>query len=208
MTDVWLKRWNDRFREDAYAYGTEANEFLKAQILKLKAGSILFGAEGEGRNSVYAATQGWQVSAFDISEEGKNKALKLADEHNVNIDYQVGLLPGLTFANETFDAIALIYAHFPPRIRSDYHRLLSTKLKKGGTVIVEAFGKNHPEYQEQNPKIGGPRDLESLISTKELEADFKDYEILELAEKEVTLSEGLYHNGVGSVTRFVAKKRS
>ncbi|WP_053978316.1 class I SAM-dependent methyltransferase [Mangrovimonas xylaniphaga] len=207
MTDTWLQLWNDRYRDPVYAYGTNPNEFLKLQLQKLEPGNILFGAEGEGRNSVYAATLGWKAHTFDISIEGKQKALKLAEENHVSIDYQVGLLPELDFPNEHFDAIALVYAHFPTNIRSEYHQLLDKKLKKGGYIIMEAFSKNHLEYRNRNPKIGGPGDLALLFSKEELKSDFPNYEILELEETEVTLHEGLYHNGIGSVIRFVGRKK-
>lgn len=207
MTDNWLKIWNDRYLKTEYAYGIEPNKFLKEQLRNLKSGKILFGAEGEGRNAIYAAKIGWNVSAFDISVEGRNKALKLAKENNVSIDYKVGKLPDLDFEDDKFDVIALIYAHFPPDIKSEYHKLLDVKLKKGGIVILEAFGKNHLEYRSKNPKIGGPADLGSLFSTDELKLDFENYEILELVEKEIELSEGLYHNGKGSVTRFIGRKK-
>ncbi|WP_020529033.1 class I SAM-dependent methyltransferase [Flexithrix dorotheae] len=195
MIDNWLKRWNERYKEKDYAYGTAPNEFLKEQLSKLKTGTILFGADGEGRNSVFAAKLGWNVHAFDISIEGKNKALKLANENNVSIDYKVGLLPDLEYQDEYFDGIALIYAHFPPNIKSEYHKILDKKLKKGGIIIFEAFGTNHLEYRNENPGIGGPPDLDSLFSTDELMSDFKNYEIIELEEKEVELNEGLYHIG-------------
>lgn len=80
-------------------------------------------------------------------------------------------------------------------------------MKKGGIVLFEAFGKNHLDYRNRNPKIGGPMDIESLFSVEELKSDFKNYKILELEEKETELSEGLYHNGKGSVTRFVGIKQ-
>ncbi|MDC6367395.1 MULTISPECIES: class I SAM-dependent methyltransferase [Flavobacteriaceae] len=207
MSDNWLNQWNDRYSESAYAYGVEPNEYLKIQLDQLKTGNILFGAEGEGRNAIYAATQGWTVSAFDISVEGKNKALQLAKNNAVQIDYQIGQLPELGYKNEQFDAIALIYAHFPPEIKSQYHTLLHQYLRIGGTVIFEAFGKNHLEYRQKNEKIGGPKDVDSLFSVEELKADFPNYDILELVETEVELQEGLYHNGKGSVVRFVGRKK-
>ena len=71
--------WNDRYGADEYAYGTLPNEFLKAELAKLKPGSILFPAEGEGRNAVFAAKQGWQASAFDMSTAGKSKAEQLLE---------------------------------------------------------------------------------------------------------------------------------
>ena len=207
MEDAWLKRWDERYREKTYAYGTAPNEFLKEQLQGLQPGSILFGAEGEGRNAVHAAVLGWEVHAFDISVEGRKKALALADTQQVSINYQVGLLPDLGYPDEEFDVIALIYAHFPPNIRSQYHALLDKKLKKGGTLILEAFGKNHLSYRDKNPQVGGPPDLASLFSVEELRSDFHMYSITELLEKEVVLDEGDYHKGIGSVTRFVGTKR-
>jgi SAM-dependent methyltransferase len=207
MKDPWLKRWDERYSNTAYAFGEKPNEYLRGQLEKLEPGSILFAAEGEGRNAVYAAKLGWTVSAFDISTEGRKKALQLAEKNKVSLDYKVGQLPDLDYTEGQFDAIALIYAHFPASIKSAYHKLLSTYLRKGGTVIFEAFGKKHLPYREKNPKVGGPRDLESLFSIEELLADFTDYEITELVEKEVELNEGLYHSGTGSVVRFVGRKK-
>lgn len=206
MEDIWLKKWNDRYSKEEYAFGILPNEYLKEQLEKFKPGKILFGAEGEGRNAVFAAKLGWDVAAFDISIEGKTKALKLAESNGVTIDYRVGQLPDLNFEKEQFDAIGLIYAHFPAAIKSSYHKLLDSYLRPGGIVIFEAFGKNHLPYREQNEKIGGPRDLDTLFSTDEISADFEGFEIIELVEKEVELQEGLYHNGIGSVVRFVGRK--
>jgi len=80
-------------------------------------------------------------------------------------------------------------------------------LRNGGVVIFEAFSKRHIDYVSKNENVGGPRDLESLFSIDEIKSDFTDYEIIELEEKEIELSEGLYHNGTGSVIRFVGQKK-
>ena len=207
MNDTWTERWNDRYSNAAFAYGEEPNNFFKEQIEKLNPGTILFPAEGEGRNAVYAAKLGWEAAAFDISEEGKNKALKLAEANNVTIDYKVGELETLNYQPEQFDAIALIYAHFPAEIKSALHRMLESYLRKGGTIIFEAFSKKHLEYLAVNDKVGGPKDIESLFSIEEIQADFSNYEIIQLEEKEIELNEGLFHNGKGSVIRFVGKKK-
>lgn len=207
MKDTWLKIWNDRYRDDEYAFGVNANNYLREQLEKLEPGSILFPAEGEGRNAVYAAKLGWKVSAFDISAEGKRKALQLAENNNVTIDYQVGELPELNYSPDQFDAIGLIYAHFPADIKSTYHKLLDKYLRKDGVVILEAFSKKHIDYVSKNEKVGGPRDLASLFSVEEIRSDFENYEIIELAENEIELNEGLYHNGIGSAIRFVGRKK-
>ncbi len=204
--DAWTARWNDRYSKKEYAYGEEPNKYLKEQLAKLSVGKILFPAEGEGRNAVYAAKIGWVVSAFDISNEGRSKALKLAESNNVTIDYKIGGLETMKFQAEQFDVIALIFAHFPADIKSLYHEVLSKYLKNGGVVIFEAFSKKHIDYVTANEKVGGPKDLGSLFSIEEIKSDFPNYEIIELEENEVELSEGLYHNGTGSVIRFVGRK--
>ena len=207
MSDTWIERWNERYSNDEYAYGEQPNNFLREQLEKLKSGAILFPAEGEGRNAVFAAKLGWNVSAFDISAEGKNKALRLAKTNNVTIDYQVGELEKLNYNPEQFDAIALIYAHFPADIKSRYHKTLDKYLRKNGVVIFEAFSKNHIDHIAKNEKVGGPKEIAMLFSIDELESDFASYEIIELEEKEIELNEGMFHNGQGSVIRFVGRKK-
>ena len=199
--------WNERYSDAEFAYGENANNFLKEQLAKLPTGRILFPADGEGRNSVFAATKDWKVSAFDISEAGKKKALQLAKKNNIVIDYQVGEINDLNYKPEQFDAIALIYAHFPGNIKSNCHKEIDKHLRKGGAIIFEAFSKNHLNYNSQNPSVGGPKDLDTLFSIEEIKADFSNYEIIELSETEVELNEGKFHIGLGSVIRFVGRKR-
>ena len=207
-TDSWTKKWDDRYRGAEYAYGEKPNSYFEEKIQELSPGQILFPAEGEGRNAVHAAQLGWDVSAFDISVEGKKKALRLAEANNVTINYRVGELPELGHEEATFDAIASIYAHFPPDIRSDYHRLLDRYLREGGTLIFEGFAKAHLDYNSKNPDVGGPKDPDALFSIEELRSEFPDIEFIELREEEVDLSEGIYHNGVGSVVRAFGSKKA
>lgn len=207
MNEPWTDRWNERYSKEEFAYGKQPNNYLKEQLEKLDPGKILFPADGEGRNGVFAASLGWTVSSFDISTEGKKKALQLAAASQVTIDYRVGELQTLGYKQEEFDAIALIYAHFPAAIKSAYHKTLDSYLRKGGILIFEAFSKNHRDYLARNEKIGGPRDTDMLFSIDEIKADFADYEVIELAEKEVELNEGLFHNGTGSVIRFTGRKK-
>ncbi len=206
MADNWTNRWDERYSDAEFAYGEQPNNYLKEQIEKITPGKILFPAEGEGRNAVFAATLGWTVSAFDISNEGKNKALKLAEKNNVTIDYRVGELQALQYREEEFDAISLIYAHFPADIKSQIHQTLDKYLRKGGYIIFEAFSKNHLAYQAINEKIGGPKDIASLFSVDEIMYDFKNYNVTELKETVIQLNEGTYHNGQGSVIRFTGQK--
>ncbi|MBC7847492.1 MAG: class I SAM-dependent methyltransferase [Flavobacterium sp.] len=207
MEQIWKDRWDERYSNEEFAYGKEPNQYLKKELDKLRPGTILFPAEGEGRNAVYAAKIGWNVFAFDISSEGKKKALQLAASNNVKIDYKVGELETIDYEADQFDAIGLVYAHFPAAVKSHYHTILDKYLRKGGVIVFEAFSKKNLDYVQKDEKIGGPKDIESLFSIAEIKSDFPDYDFEELTEMEIELNEGLFHNGKGSVIRFVGRKR-
>lgn len=199
--------WDERYSGDEYVYGEEPNEYLRSRLSQLYPGEIMFGAEGEGRNAVFAAREDWKVTAFDQSREGRKKAMKLAQKHKVEIDYRVGNLPDLGYEKDEVDAVALIYAHFPKDIRAEYHKLLLSYLRRDGLIIFEGFSKKHSVYQKENPKVGGPKDEDLLFSMEEIKKDFGELNFLELYETEVDLKEGEFHNGLGAVIRFVAQKK-
>lgn len=199
--------WEERYADEQYAYGEEPNQFFKEQLALLKPGRILLPADGEGRNAVYAATQGWDVVAFDMSAEGKKKADALASKFGVEVDFHVGLIQEMEFPKASFDAMALIYAHFPVGFRQEWHRKLASYLKPGGTLILEGFSKEHLKLSEKNPKAGGPKNIDMLFSLEELQDDFQDFELIECCGQTVHLEEGLYHVGKSSVTRLVARKK-
>jgi hypothetical protein len=200
--------WDGRYSSEEYAYGISPNEFFK-EILNeyLPKGSILLPAEGEGRNAVYAAKKGLNVSAFDLSVEGQKKALKLAEKENVKINYEVGDFFELDLVNKKYDAAALIYAHFPVAILSKYHRKIADLIKLGGIVILEGFSKGNLPLRQENPEIGGPNEMDMLFSKETIQNDFLDFDVIKLEEVEVELKEGIYHNGKGKVIRFVGRKR-
>ena len=119
MDKSWVERWDKRYSNDEFAYGEEPNNYLKEQLEKLPPGAILFPAEGEVRNAVFAAKLGWIVSAFDISIEGKSKALQLATANNVTIDYEVGALETLNYCsiiNLLLPVLALVYFFLPTNL--------------------------------------------------------------------------------------------
>ncbi len=198
--------WDERYSHADYAYGTP-NEYFKLQLAGLTPGKILMPAEGEGRNAVYAATQGWEVDAFDFSAEGKRKAEALAGKQNVKINYRIGECGAMSYPKDTFDAIGLIYAHFPAAVRSAYHRQLMDYLKPEGVIIFEAFSKKHIAYQQENPGAGGPRDVAMLFDIGEMQLEFPEIVFTSLQEEEIDLHEGAYHSGKAMVIRFTGKKR-
>jgi len=195
--------WNERYGADDYAYGTLPNEFLKETLEEepAQSGSILFPAEGEGRNAVYAAKKGWKVAAFDMSEEGRKKALRLAQGQNVEIDYTIARLQDFDFGEEKYDAISFIYVHMGPDIRSLVHEKAVRGLKKGGRIILEAFSK-----KQLGKDSGGPKNIDWLYSAYDLIADFDSLNKIDISEVDTFLEEGPYHLGLASVIRLIGTK--
>jgi len=195
--------WNKRYAEPEYAYGKEPNEYFKQVLDGLKPGKILLPGEGEGRNAVSAAKKGWEVTAIDLSTEGKNKADKLAKESNVKIKYIVSSFEEYSFIENEYDAIALIFIHLNPTNREKIHRTLIKSLKSEGTLIIEAFSKS-----QINNTSGGPKNIDDLYSAEELSSDFSGHNLLTLSisEQQIQLTEGPYHIGIADIIRLNAKK--
>lgn len=193
--------WNERYSTTEYAYGEAPNDFLRQELPKLEPGKILFPAEGEGRNAVFAATLGWDVTAFDPSIEGKRKAELLANKHNVSIDYHIAGYKNVNFEENYFDCICLTYAHMPGNVRKKVHQKLASFLKPGGSLILEGFSK-----EQINTDTGGPKDISFLFDENELKSDFSNFSILNTRKSEVFLNEGLYHRGLASIIRFTGTK--
>lgn len=194
--------WNNRFGKEEYVYGTQPNRFLAEELEKLQKGRILFIGEGEGRNSVFAAKLGWEVDAVDYSEEGRKKALKLAGENGVSIDYRLADLNDFIPSEGNYDAVVSIYIHLPEELRKRVHGRLISALKRGGTLILEAFDKEQLKYNS-----GGPKDESLLYSLEDVVEDFIELDF-ERFEKVITnLNEGAGHEGEGAVIRLVGKKK-
>ena len=193
--------WNERYTEKEFAYGTDANVFLAGELEKLPAGKILFPCEGEGRNAVFAAKKGWDVTAFDLSEEGLKKALTLAQQNKVSVKYQVADALTVEYPAESLDAVALIYAHFPASARRTIHQKIISWLKPGGLLILEAFNP-----LQINNTSGGPKEPSMLYTGEMLEEDFRPLKTQLLISQKITLNEGKYHQGIAYVVRYIGQK--
>jgi hypothetical protein len=193
--------WDERYQQTAYIYGEQANEFFATQLSKLPAGQLILPCDGEGRNAVFAAKNGWQVAAFDNSEIGKEKALALANKNQVTINYDVNSAQTIDYPENSVDLVAFIYAHLPAEIRKEVHQKSVKWLKKGGKIILEAF---HPEQLKNTS--GGPKDLDMLYTEEMILSDFEFLEVELIENESIVLNEGAYHQGNANVTRFVGVK--
>ena len=192
--------WDKKYSSKKYIYGTEPNTFLKTWINTQKPGNILFPAEGEGRNAVYAATLGWNVSAFDSSKEAKKKALLLAKENNVEIQYEISNAETY-HSDKKFDVIVMIFTHFHIDSRSIVFKNTIKQLKPGGYLVIEVFSKDQVQHG-----TGGPKNEDLLYSLSELKEELKTMEIIKLEKLVRFLDEGMLHQGESDVIQLVAKR--
>jgi SAM-dependent methyltransferase len=194
------KFWNERYANSQYAYGTEPNAFFKSQIDQRPAGRILLPAEGEGRNAVYAAKRGWDVVAFDQSEAGEKKAMKLAQAAKTSITYRIE--DAMSFNEETaFDLLFYGFFHVPPVDLQPIYDHLNSFLKPGGQVLLEGFS-----TKNIGRGSGGPQNEAMLFSTSRVTSLLHDLKTLEVWEEEIILNEGPFHQGNARVIRAIGVK--
>lgn len=195
--------WDERYSNPNYVYGTQPNQFFKEQIDKLRPGRILLVGEGEGRNAVYAAKLGWQVDAVDSSLAAKGKAMNLAKQNNVTINYETADIYTHNFPADTYDAIGIIFLHVNENQKESeiFYKKLNDSLKIQGKVILELFSKN-----QLGKKSGGPQELSMLCSVEQIKKYFPKLKHEILREENIFLSEGEFHQGEASVIRFVGEK--
>ena len=193
--------WNDRYAEKEYVYGEDPNIFFAEQLKLLKPGVIILPCEGEGRNAVFAATNGWKVLAFDSSEEGEAKAIKLAEKKGALVNYLIGDAAEINYSDESADVVALIYAHLQPEVRKQLHQSAVQWLKPGGRLILEAFNP-----AQLGNTSGGPKDLTFLYTENILKQDFEGLKIEFIQTSQTDLNEGKYHEGKADIIQFIGIK--
>jgi len=198
--------WDQRYQAAEFAYGTEPNEFLAAEYARIpKGGKVLCVAEGEGRNAVFLAKQGYVVTAVDQSSVGMTKAQDLADKNGVNITTVVADLADYDLGKNTWDGIVSIAAHVPPQLRKQLHAQVVQALTPGGVFILEAY----TEKQINTAGVGGPPATQKqlFMSLEGLKTELKGLNFVVGAEIERYMSEGKYHQGESAVVQVVAYQR-
>ncbi len=193
--------WDERYSGDVYHYGTEPNAFL-VEHYSLLQNPVLSLSEGEGRNAVFLAKQGFQVLGVDYSEIGLQKAQELALANKVTIQTAVADMASFTPEPNKYGAVISIFAHYSSKIREQLYPLVEQALKPGGIFLLEAY------VEEQLPRsTGGPKNLDHLMTIDKVTREFSELETILLRETEREILEGDGHTGLGSVIQFIARRR-
>lgn len=194
--------WDERYAQPGFAYGSDPNDFLRQMAEGVGGeGHALCLAEGEGRNAVFLAEQGWDVTAVDESAVGLEKARQLAEHRGVSLHVITADLADYPIEPHTWDLVVLIFAHLPPALRRRVHAAVVDGLRPGGHVILEAYT---PDQIGRG--TGGPPDEAMMMSTTRLRDEFAGLEFRILEEKVRDVIEGRYHTGEGAVVQMLARK--
>ena len=200
-----LQTWTARFARDDFLFGEEPNAFLRREAHRLgRDDSVLCVADGEGRNSVWLAEQGFTVTGFDFAPNAVEKARRLAIRRKVVVDHQVCDIHAWPWSAESYDAVVAIFIQFlPPERREAVFAKMKAAVKRGGLFFLEGY---RPEQVDN--RTGGPSRRDHMYTRDWLEREFSDWQILVLDGYDAVIGEGDAHKGMSALIDLVARKRS
>lgn len=193
--------WDQRFAEDGYAYGSEPNDFVREAADRIPPGPVLCLAEGQGRNAVYLAGRGHEVTAMDQSPVGLARAEALARERGVRLTTVAADLAVFVIEPAHWQGIVSVFAHLPPPLRRRVHRAVAEGLAPGGVFVLEAYAPRQLEFG-----TGGPDDPERLAGVATLVEELAGLECEIAREVERDVIEGRYHTGRAATVQIVARR--
>lgn len=185
--------WDERYSGEDYVYGEAPNELLVSFAERLPPGPVLLLGEGEGRNAVFLAERGHEVTAVDQSAVGLAKAQALAGRRGVRIhtveadlaEYELGA---------GWAAIVSVWCHLPSALRRRVHAAIPAALVPGGVFFCVAYTPDQIALG-----TGGPRDPDMLVTAVDLERELPGLRWEVLREQQRAFHEGPHHDGLSAV---------
>jgi SAM-dependent methyltransferase len=193
--------WDERYATPEYVYGTEPNDFLVSVATQIPRGPVLSIADGEGRNGVFLATLGHDVTSVDASAVGLAKARQLAATRGVHLTTRVVDLADYVIEPGAWAGIVSIFVHLPPPLRRRVHAQVVRGLAPGGVFILEAYAPDQLRHG-----TGGPSNPELMPTLDALRAELEGLELAHAAALERDVQEGQFHRGRSAVVQVVARQ--
>jgi 2-polyprenyl-3-methyl-5-hydroxy-6-metoxy-1,4-benzoquinol methylase len=181
--------WDRRYDGDELVWTSQANRFLIEEAAGLPAGRALDVACGEGRNAVWLAERGWQVTGVDFSSVGVAKARALARGRDVNARWLVADLLDFEPDAEAFELVIVFYLQVPAAQRRSILRAVAAAVAPGGLLLVVAH-----DSVNLARGYGGPQDPAVLYGSSDVAEDLSGtglrIERAEIVERPVDTPEG------------------
>ena len=197
-----MDKWDRRYSLPGYQFGKEPAEFLqRAAGLLPKKSRVLCVADGEGRNSVYLASLGHDVTAFDASGVALAKSLDLAAERGVEVKFNLSGVEDWDWSRK-FDVVVGVFIQFAgPALQKQMFDWMRGALVPSGLLVLHGYIPRQLNYN-----TGGPGVAENMYTKALLSNTFKDFEVLLLEDYDAEIDEGPGHSGLSALIDFVGRK--
>jgi len=195
--------WEDRFAQEGYLFGTEPVPFLLKHDALFQAGqSVLSIAEGEGRNGVYLAKKGLEVTGVEFAPSAVVKAEKLATLNGVHPTFIQSDLFEWDWPQDAFDiTLGLFFQFVGPAERDILWRKMLGATRAGGLIVIHGYTPKQLEFG-----TGGPPNAANMYTSASFGEVFEDCEVLVCEEYEAEQRSGSAHVGMSALIDFVARK--
>lgn len=196
--------WDERYQRNDFVFGTEPNDFLRDNIGRLRPGAVCCIGDGEGRNGVFLAKAGFEVTSVDLSAVGLAKAVKLAETNGValrTIVADLGQWVGTPAAVGPWNDVVSIFCHMPSAVRAVVYPRLIAAMAPGAVFLLEAYT---PDQISRG--TGGPGDPDLLLTPRQVRVELAGLVFEHLEELERDVVEGDLHSGRAAVVQCIARK--
>jgi SAM-dependent methyltransferase len=155
--------WNERYRASELVWSSTPNQFVEAELADLPPGRAVDLAAGEGRNAIWLARRGWQVTAVDFAQAALDKGRSLAGSLPVE-----WVCEDATAWSDgaSYDLCVMAYLQVPAGERRAAVRQGFTSLRIGGTFLLVAH-----DTSNLTEGVGGPQDVAVLMTAADVLAD-------------------------------------
>ena len=194
--------WDKRYSAPGYRFGKEPAEFLRREAGLLAKGSrVLCLADGEGRNSVYLASLGHDVTAFDASGVALHKARDLAAEQGLSVNFNLSGVEDWDWSQQ-YDVVVGVFIQFAgPDLQKQMFDWMKGAVARGGLLLLHGYVPRQLEYS-----TGGPGVAENMYTKALLRHAFADFDVLRLENYDAEIDEGPGHSGMSALIDFVGRK--
>jgi 2-polyprenyl-3-methyl-5-hydroxy-6-metoxy-1,4-benzoquinol methylase len=164
--------WDERHAARQPIESFEPDPTLVDEIGSLRPGRALDLGAGDGRNAIWLAIQGWQVTAVDFSQVALDRGRALATASGVRVEWQLADLLEWSPGASRFDLVTLFFIHLPPDERRDVYARAAVAVAPGGTLLI--VGHDRTNLVDG---VGGPQDPTVLFTPGEVAADLAGFRV-------------------------------